>query len=127
MTALDVDELIMVAEAKWSLGDDEGAAADLEQALAAVWGLPAEVARVSEVASKLADARPSEVLSRFAQRAAEGAEALDANPTGTAPAADTPEETGPTDWRKRLGLVQLVVFTVVVIVVLVVQYLGATR
>jgi len=93
MAAVDVDELIMEAEAKWSLGDDEGAATTLERAFAAVWGFPDDVRRVSEVATRLASARPSEVLSRFAERAAEGAEALDVDPTRAPRDEDAPERT----------------------------------
>ncbi len=98
MAAVDVDELIMEAEAKWSLGDDEGAATTLERAFAAVWGLPDDVRRVSEVATRLASARPSEVLSRFAERAAEGTEALDVDPTRAPRDEDAPERT-----RARAG------------------------
>ena len=117
----------MEAEAKWSLGDDEGAAATLERALAAVWGRPDEVARVSEVATRLADARPSEPLTLFAQRAATGAEALEADPTGAPGAENTAEDTRSAIWRNRLGLIQLAIFSIVVIVVLVVRYLEVAR
>lgn len=127
MTALDVDQLVMEAEAKWSLGDDKGAAATLERALAAAWGRPDEVARVSEVATRLADARPSEPLTLFAQRAAMGAEALEADPTRAPGAENTPEDTRSAIWRNRLRLIQLAVFSIVVIVVLVMRYLEVAR
>ena len=77
MTDPDLEQLLLEAEAKWSTGDDEGAAGLLEEALVAVWGRPDEVARVSETATRLAQARDSEPVSEVARRAAGGAEALD--------------------------------------------------
>ena len=123
----DLEQLLLNAEAKWSLRDDEGAAASLERALALVWGRPDEVLRISEVATRLVGARPSEALSSFARRAAVGAEALGVNPTRPAGHEDASAKTRQERRRRRLGLVQLAVFTVVVLVVLVVQYLEAVR
>lgn len=57
-TSGDLEQLLLDAEAKWSLRDDEGAAATLERALALVWGRPDEVLRVSEIATRLVGARP---------------------------------------------------------------------
>ncbi|MDQ3085197.1 MAG: hypothetical protein M3Q67_00125 [Actinomycetota bacterium] len=125
-TSGDLEQLLLDAEAKWSLRDDEGAAATLERALALVWGRPDEVLRVSEIATRLVGARPSEALARFARRAAEGAEALDVSPTRSAGQRDAWTKTRQERRRGRLGLVQLAVFTVV-LVVLVVQYLEAVR
>ena len=123
-TASGLETLLSEAEAQWSLRDDQGAALILERALALVWGRPEEVSRVSETAARLADARPSEALSSFARRAAEGAEALDVRPTRS----DDVNAPAVTDRRRlRLGLVQLAIFTVVVIAVIVVQYLEAVR
>ncbi len=84
-TTSDMEQLLSEAEAQWSLRDDEGAAETLERALALVWGRPDEVSRVSETAARLAGARPSEALSSFARRAAEGAEALEVRPTALGP------------------------------------------
>ena len=82
---------------------------------------------VSEVATRLADARPSEPLTLFAQRAAMGAEAFEVDPTGAPGAENTAEDTRSAIWRNRLGLIQLAIFSIVVIVVLVVRYLEVAR
>ena len=124
-TTSDMEQLLAEAEAQWSLRDDEGAAVTLERALALVWGRPDEVARVSDTAMRLASARPSDALSSFARRAAEGAEALDVRQTRSDGDENAPTKTD--NRRRRLGLVQLAIFTVVVLAVIVVQYLEAVR
>ncbi len=127
MTDLDVDHLLLEAEAKWSLNDDEGAAALLEEALTAVWGLPDEVARVSEAATRLAEARESEPMSTVARRAAAGAEALEPFTSSTGGVGAQHDEKRVPGRRLYLGLIQLAVFTIVVIGLLVVQYLRVLR
>ena len=122
-TASDMEQLLSEAEAQWSVRDDEGAAVTLERALALVWGRPDEVSRVSETAARLASARPSEALSSFAGRAAEGARALEVRQTRS---GDVTTQTVIDKRRRRLGLVQLAIFTLV-IAVIVVQYLEAVR
>lgn len=119
MAALDVDQLLLEAEAKWSLGDDVDAVAILEEALTSVWGLPDEVARVSETATRLAAARASEPLDAFSKRAAEAARSLADFATHTRDVSAAPPERR----RYRFGLIQLAVFTIVVVGLLVVQYL----
>ena len=74
MTDPDFEQLLLEAEAKWSTGDD--GAAGSSRGIGLVWGRPDEVARVSETATRLAQARDSEPVSEVARRAAGGAEAL---------------------------------------------------
>ncbi len=123
MSALDVDQLLMEAEAKWSLGDDDEAVALLEEALTGVWGLPDEVMRVSEAATRLAAARASEPLDAFSRRAADAARSLEGFATQTRAADVDP----PAKRRYRLGLIQLAVFTFVVLGLLVAQYLRVVQ
>ncbi len=123
-TASEMEQLLSEAEAQWSVGDDERAAVTLERALALVWGRPDEVSRVSETAMRLVSARPSEALSSFVRRAAEGAEGLEVRHPGS---DDVTAQTVTDKKRMRLGLIQLAIFTLVVIAVVVVQYLEALR
>ena len=122
-TTADMEQLLSAAEAKWSLQDDEGAAADLVRALETVWGRPDDVSRVADAATRLAVARPSEALSAVARRAAESAEALDISPVRSSAVEDAP----PKSRRRHLARIQLAVFSLVVLAVLVVQYLEAVR
>ena len=126
-TTSEMEQLLAEAEAQWSLRDDEGAAVTLERALALVWGRPDEVSRVSETATRLAGARPSAALSSFARRAAEGAEALDTRQTRSDGDEKGATENTTDKRQMRLGLVQLAIFTLVVIAVVVVQHLEAVR